>query len=189
MRTHVLERLQLVTRLQASTAQAQALAFAANCTLETYRDYLLRAYGFEAPLESACVMTPDLASHNATNRPRTRYIAHDLAELGVSLERLLEVRTCPLPPFRDVSRALGWLYAAERNVLTNNLCHRQLAARDPDLAAKASYLNCYGTASSARWRAFGLALERAAENADADRIAEAAVESYERMRRWLLPQA
>jgi heme oxygenase (biliverdin-IX-beta and delta-forming) len=185
MSARLLEQLQSETRAQSCARESQALAFVENCTRDAFRDYLVRSYGFEAPLESACAMAPQVASHSATLRPRTRYIAQDLADLGLPLERLLEVETCPLPLFRDPAQALGWVYVAERNVMTNTLCHRTLASRDPELATHASYLNCYGTATAARWRGFGISFERVAASIDPERIVVSAVESFERLRRWL----
>jgi heme oxygenase len=187
MRLHVLEKLQQETERLCDAAEAHAFEFVATCSLEQYRDYLVRAYGFEAPLESACVLTPCLASHSATARQRTRYIAQDLVALGFPPERLLELKPCPMHPFRDLSEALGWLYVAERNGITNSRCHGRLAEHAPELAARASYLGCYGPATPARWRAFGIRLERAAAGVDPDRISAAAVESFARMHRWLQP--
>jgi heme oxygenase len=181
----VLERLQTETEAQSSVIEADALGFIDTCSFERYRDYLVRCYGFEAPMESACALTPSLASHTATTRPRTRYIAQDLADLGFPPVRLLELTPCPLQPFRDLSQALGWLYVAERNVMTNSLCHRHLVERAPELAARASYLNCYGPATAARWRAFGITFERAAAKADPDRISEVAVGAFDFLHRWL----
>ncbi|HEY5927638.1 MAG TPA: biliverdin-producing heme oxygenase [Kofleriaceae bacterium] len=185
MRLRVLEKLKAETELQCDLAEAHALGFVDNCSFERYREYLVRCYGFEAPFESACVMSPVLASHAATSRPRTRYIAQDLVDLGVPPERLLELPPCPMQPFRCLDQALGWLYVAERNVVTNSLCHSHLAIHAPELAARASYLNCYGSATAARWRAFGITLERAAVDADPDRITAAAVESFDFLHRWL----
>jgi heme oxygenase len=188
MQLRILEKLQSETEVQSGIVAADAFAFVDPCSFERYRDYLIRCYGFEAPLESACVLNPSLASHTATTRPRTRYIAQDLIALGVPAERLLELKPCPLQPFRDLSLALGWLYVADRNVVTNSLCHRRLAAHAPELAARASYLNCYGSATASHWRAFGIALERAAAHADADRIIESALGAFEFLHRWLGPE-
>jgi heme oxygenase len=187
MRCRVLDQLHAETREQCATAEAEALEFIARCDHERYRDFLVRSFGFEAPLESACVLTPGLASHAATSRPRSRYIAQDLLDLGVPPEKLLELEACRLSPFRDLSQALGWVYVAERNVVTNSLCHRQLAKLVPELAAHASYLNCYGAATEARWHRFGLALDRTAEQADPERITVAAVETFELLLRWFEP--
>jgi heme oxygenase len=184
MHLRILDRLQSETHLQSDVVAADALSFVDGC-FERYRGYLIRCYGFEAPLESACALAPALASHTATSRPRTRYIAQDLVDLGLPPERLLELKPCPLQPFRDLSQALGWLYVAERNVVTNSLCHRHLVARAPELAARASYLNCYGAATAARWRAFGITLELAAVQADVDQIARAAVGAFDFLHRWL----
>ena len=187
MRCRVLDKLQTDTRDHCATAEAEALDFIARCDHEGYRDFLVRSFGFETPLESACVLTPGLASHTATSRPRSRYIAQDLLDLGFAPEKLLELDACRLSPFRDLSQALGWLYVAERNVVTNSLCHRQLAKLAPDLAARASYLNCYGAATEARWHRFGLTLDRTAEQADPEQITVAAVETFELLLRWFEP--
>jgi heme oxygenase len=183
----VLEKLQSETEVQSGVVEADALGYVDRCSFEHYRDYLVRCYGFEAPLESACALSPSLASHTATTRPRTRYIAQDLLDLGFPPERLLELTPCPLQPFRDLSEALGWLYVAERNVMTNSLCHRHLREHAPELAARASYLNCYGSATASRWRAFGITLERVAAKADVTRITEAAVGAFDFLHRWLKP--
>lgn len=189
MQLRILEKLQSTTARQSEVVEADALRYIDECSFEHYRDYLMRCYGFEAPLESACALTPALASLTVTTRPRTRYIAHDLADLGFPPERLLELPTCPLQPFRDLSEALGWLYVVERNVVTNTVCHRHLVECAPTLAARASYLNCYGAATAARWRAFGIALDRTAGTADPERIAEAATDAFDVLHRWLEPDA
>ena len=185
MRARILEKLQAETRAPCGQTEEAALRFVENGCADRYRDYLVRCYGFEAPFESACVMSPTLASHGATTRPRTRYIAQDLADLGMPPERLLELKPCPLAPFRDLSEALGWFYVVERNVMTNRLCHRRLAETAPALAAQARYLNCYGPTTATRWRSFGLSLERAAAHADPDRIASSAITGFARLHDWL----
>jgi heme oxygenase len=189
MQLRILEKLQSETEQQSGVVLADALGFVDTCSFERYRDYLIRCYGFEAPLESACAINPALASHTATTRPRTRYIAQDLVDLGVPPERLLELPRCPLQPLRDLSQALGWLYVAERNVMTNSVCHRHLVERAPELAVRSSYLNCYGSATAARWRAFGITLERTAAKADPDRITEASIAGFDFLHRWLQADA
>lgn len=187
MRARVFDKLQMATRMQRGVMEADALAFAACCDGDQVRDYLVRWYGFESPLESACVMMPGLASYTATTRPRSRYIARDLADLGVPPEKLLEAEPCPLGPFRDLAQALGWLYVAERTVVTNRLCHQRLAKRAPELAACTSCLNCYGATTDARWHRFGVTFERTARHADPERIAAVAIESYDALIHWLRP--
>jgi heme oxygenase len=185
MRARVLEKLQAETRALCGQTEEAALRFVEDGCAERYRDYLVRCYGFEAPVESACAMSPTLASHGATTRPRTRYIAQDLVDLGMPPERLLELKPCPLAPFKDISEALGWLYVIERNVVTNSLCHARLVESAPALAAQARYLNCYGPTTLMHWRAFGVSLERAASHADADLIANAAIDCFGRLYDWL----
>jgi heme oxygenase len=187
MRTGILDRLTMATNGSCIVAEADALDFLAQCSGQQYREYLLRCFGFESPLESACALVPRLPSPSATTPPRSRYIAQDLRGIGVPADKLLEAPPCPLPPFRDLGQALGWLFVAERNVGTNQRCFDQLARHDPDLAAHASYLNCYGANTEARWRWFGDALETAAARADVDRIADVAIEATELLGRWLRP--
>lgn len=187
MPSRILQTLEAETRSHVSRAEEDALAFVADGCAEQYRDYLIRCYGFEAPFESASAMSPTLASRSATTRPRTRYIAHDLVELGLPAERLLELKPCPLAPFRDLDAALGCLYVIERNVMTNALCYGRLCVTAPALAQRATYLNCYGRSTAARWRTFGISFERAVAHADLDRITTAAIESFERLHAWLQP--
>jgi heme oxygenase len=188
MQRHVLDELRKRTRAQSCVADADAFAFVAEGTRASYVDYLLRSYGFEAPIESACVMVPELTSHTDTSRPRTCFIAHDLIDLGFPAEKLLELTPCPLAPFVDVGQGLGWLYVAERNVMTNRICHRMLRERAPALAEHATYLNCYGGRTEERWHHFGEELDLAAEHGiDPERIVAAALESFEFLHRWLKP--
>ena len=190
MATAVLDKLKAATRIEACVADVDVVTCLGDMSRERYIDYLQRSFRFEEPFECACVMTPALARYaDPASWTRTRFIAEDLVALGLPAEKLLELTPCPLGAFEDVSDALGWLYVAERNVMTNSVVHRHMVQRAPEVAAVARYLRCYGTATGARWRAFGASLERAvADGANEGHMIEAALHAFDFFHRWLQPE-
>ncbi|NVB84354.1 MAG: hypothetical protein HOV81_38615 [Kofleriaceae bacterium] len=191
MATAVLDRLNAATRLDACVADTDVVACLGDFSRERYVDYLVRSFCFEEPFECACVMTPALSRYaDPASWSRTRFIAEDLVALGLPAEKLLELAPCQLAAFDNVSDALGWLFVAERNVKTNSIVHHQMVQRAPAVAAAAKYMRCYGTATGARWRAFGTSLDQAvADGASEDRMIEAAFAAFDFFHRWLQPEA
>jgi heme oxygenase len=188
--TAVLDRLKAATRFDACVADTDVFACLGDFSRERYVDYLVRSFCFEEPFECACVMTPALARYaDPASWSRTRFIAEDLIALGLPAEKLLELTPCPLGAFEEVSDALGWLFVAEHNVKTNSVVHQQMLQRAPGIAAVARYLRCYGTATGARWRAFGASLDQAvSDGASEDRMIEAARAAFDFFHRWLQPE-
>ena len=77
--------------------------------------YLVKLYGFEAPLESAVSVAPGICELlDLGGRHKTNLILHDLVALGVPLGRVLEIPHCQIVAFDDLRVALGWLYVSER---------------------------------------------------------------------------
>src|SRR4051812_30689543 len=76
-----------------------------------YMVYLLRLYGFEAPLESAFAQTRHLEMLIALKeRAKAGLIAQDLLALGLRPAQVTATPQCmTIPQFRGAAEALGWM--------------------------------------------------------------------------------
>lgn len=153
-----------------------------------YLMYLVRTYGFEAPLECALAMAPNLELViELRQRARAGFLALDLMLLGLSPAQVAELPQClAIPYLASPAEALGWMYVAERATLAHAQVLRHLRPRLPHEVAKAStFLQASGGAAT-RWRAFGATLDRIGRSAAiADRIVEAAGEAFRCHARWV----
>ena len=79
-----LERLAKQTAVHRCVADADRLALTDNpATEEHYTSYLVRTYGFQAPLESALSIVPGLSAHlDLSRRVWSGVLASDLVALG-----------------------------------------------------------------------------------------------------------
>jgi heme oxygenase len=155
-------------------------------TREAYRVQLMRLYGFEAPLESALVYTPDFIITDRRDRTRSGLIAQDLLALGVAPSKITVLPQCrDIAPFADPAEALGWKYVAERPTQLHSAVKRNVVARVADCANALAYLSVYEGVATARWRSFGALLDTIAERRNAlDTIVGAAVTAFQCMGQW-----
>jgi heme oxygenase len=166
----MLNRLFTESRMHQSIADADGLALLRS----GYAAYLEKRYGFEAPLESALAVTPGLADLiDLRAREQSRMIVEDLVELGMPLQRMLEIPHAHVHVFRDVRDALGWLYVSDRSAATHDLLVRKIRgvkwARDA-VAARV---------------AIGHALDAIARTQEDElRIIDAAIAAFEYHHRW-----
>ncbi len=162
--------------------------FRPTVTVDEYRDYLIRAYGFEAPLESALSLSSALDMMlDLRGRARAGLIAQDLMRLGMRPSAVAELPLClTVPQFRGTAEALGWMYVAERAALAHAIIRRHLMTCMPEAMVKASsYLQSAGGLLGTRWREFGAALDEIAQHpAVAERIVASANEAFRCQRRW-----
>lgn len=151
--------------------------------------FLMRCYGFEAPLESALATTPQLDRLlDLRERTRAGLLAQDLMALGLRPVDVAELPQClSIPQFRGAAEALGWMFLVERAALSHNVLGRHLDTRLPELMSKASaYLTAHAGQVGTRWRAYGVALEQVATHpAIIDRVTTAAGEAFRCFRRWV----
>jgi heme oxygenase len=183
----MLTRLNLETRIHHAEVDADQLAVLDNADPERYREFLIRTYGFEATVESALAVTPDLDRVlDIRERAKAGVIATDLLLVGLRPHELAEVPLCPwLDIIESIEDALGWLYVVERRTLLHSAILRHLTARIPQIVETASaYLRCYEGIAGARWRDLGLAFDRVATPANGDRIVAAAHQAFWCQRDW-----
>lgn len=166
--------------------------FQSHVNVDDYRTYLIRSYGFEAPLESALALSSSLDMMlDLRGRARAGLIAQDLMRLGLRPAQVSELPMClVVPQFRGTAEALGWMYVVERSALAHAIIRRHLMTVLPEaIVAASSYLSSAGGLLGTRWRQFGAALDEIATHpAVADRIVSSAIDAFRCQRRWMLQE-
>ena len=157
-----------------------------DVTRSDYAAVLLRMYGFEAPLESACAYTPQLARVLETRQlTRAGLLAQDLLSMNVTPAELAALPQCfSITTFRDVPEALGWLYVVERSTLRHEHVRRHLLNRVAGIEQACTYLSMFDNRDEA-WRRFGRTLDRVATRREtATQILDAAHAAFACMQQW-----
>src|SRR5262245_6166714 len=186
----MLRRLRHETRAHQCVADADALMLIARPpNPEAYREFLIKLFGFEAPFEDAFAAVTELAAWiDMSRRRKSALLVADLVQMGMPLERSLEIPFCRVTPFETPQRALAWMYVVAKNVTTQQLLHSHLSRRAPELELATSYLSAHDNLAVDPWIELGKALDHFAERPeDADAIARAALEAYDRQHDWLNP--
>jgi heme oxygenase len=178
----MLERLDKQTAVHRCVADADRLALTDNpATEHRYTAYLVRTYGFQAPLESAFAIMPELAAHvDLSHRVWSGVLASDLVALGFPIEQILDAPVRTRAPFRTLTEALGWLYVAEQTRNGHQLLRHYLGTK----LARLSRATCVARVTKAQWVELGDALDRA-EPPDA--LEHAIVDAFEAQHRWFRP--
>ena len=169
-------------------ADIDRFLFGPRTTVDDYRTYLTRVYGFLVPYETALMTTPGIESViDVRERSKAAYVARDLFALGVSSHELELLPQCmSVPTFRGAAAALGWMYVAERPMLASAVIRRHLATRLPiEMTNASSYLSCYSGHVGSMWRVLGEAMDRLVVTPGlAERIVSAAQEAFRVLHRW-----
>lgn len=152
--------------------------------LTTYSKVIERLYGFWRGWEP---LVGALLQDEAFLRPRRRLhrLEADLAALGLSAHAVQGLPACPVPMLRDGVEALGSLYVMEGSTLGGRVIQRNVerSLGQNGLSAWA-YFAGYGAQTGAMWRSFVERLNEAPLT-DAERIANGAVATFERLGWWL----
>lgn len=162
--------------------------FRSPVTLEHYRAYLARVYGFVVPLEAALAMAPGLDEViDVRARAKSALVVHDLLALGMTMTDVNELAQCrSIPTFRGPATALGWLYVVERPLLASAVIRGHLSTfLRAEMAYASSYLSCYAGQAGAMWRELGAAMDRVAYSSTlAERMIIAAHEAFRTLIRF-----
>jgi heme oxygenase len=154
---------------------------------DAYRDYLVRIFGFEAPVEAAVAATPGVAELlNLESRSHLRQLKADLATLGVpNVDELPLCRS--VPRLISATEALGWLYVVEHNATLHAQVRRHIDKRLGTVAA--SYLAAGEQQGPSRIQELGAVLDRFAREPQAARqVVEAVKLAFRRQRQWFAVQ-
>ncbi len=179
-----LERLDKQTAVHRCVADADRLALTDNpATEHRYTSYLVRTYGFQAPLESAFAIMPGLEAHvDLSHRVWSGVLASDLVALGYPIEQILDAPVRTRAPFRTLTEALGWLYVAEQTRNGHQLLRHYLGTK----LARVSRAACVTRVTKCQWAELADALEHAAP---ADALEQAVVDAFEAQHRWFRPNS
>jgi len=188
--SRLLDRLHDETRAHRVEADSDLdYLFAPDVIPANYLLFLMRTYGFEAPLESALATTPGLElAVDLRSRVKAGFIAQDLLALGVRASEVTDLPQClAVPQFRSAIEAIGWMYVTERHTLVHGVLHRHLETKlAREMTHAASYLTCYESIAGRRWSELCDAIEHLAQTrALEDRLIFAAHDAYRCHRRWL----
>jgi heme oxygenase len=157
-------------------------------TIDSYRLYLARLYGFLIPLEAAMFQTPRLGEFlDLRARAKSHLVVRDLHALGMTPMMIGALPQCDaVPVFHGVAAALGWMYVVERPLLASAVIKGHLGASLPrEMRQAASYLACYEGRVGSAWRELGEAMDTLAVTSQmADRIIGAARDGFRCLRRW-----
>jgi heme oxygenase len=155
----------LMAQLNAATAAIRddRELLAGRVSWLDYRLYLVRMYGFHAPVEHALTayrpLTAVVADAGLRNH-KTALLAHDLVALGADRRDLLQAPRMAFTASMALPEALGWTYVVESMTLRNKLVAQRLARHLPAEIQRASaYLRCYGDEAVTRWRELGSAFD------------------------------
>jgi len=182
----------MLTRLAAASRVHQSIAHSDGLELisigrgdSRYLAYLVKRYGFEAPLESALAVTPGIAGVIELHpRRQSRMIVDDLVALGMPLARVLEIPHAHVCAFRDLRDALGWLYVSDRSAATHDVVAREVVRKMPNLAPVVRWSAAHDLLGGRD--AVGRALDAVAVTSqDERRIIDAAVQAFEHQHSWL----
>lgn len=181
----VLTRVDDYTSVAAADADAQRLSLLGEpATLDVYRAFLARLYGFEAPAELAFQMTAGLTDViDVRARLHTRLLRSDLAALGIV--DFTTIARCRIPHFHNVLEALGWMYVIERGRMLHSILHRHLQQNLPALASTAGMYLGSERFAAGRMRELGSTLDSLVRcQADVDDVLVAALSAFRAQSRW-----
>jgi len=160
--------MRLVDRLNQETAPSHQdvdeRALRAPATPRSYQRFLIRTFGFVAPIERAITTTPKIEKYVDLRRfNKAELLRRDLLATRVTQAQIDSFPQCAVPLFNDPEEALGWAYFVERSTLAHNALFRYFASAIPgEVAFASTYLKCYFGSAGEMWRAFGETLEQIA---------------------------
>ena len=162
--------------------------FKASTTAADYRTFLVRQYGFVAPLETALATADGVPGLlDLSRRAKAARIVHDLLALGMTLNQVTDLPQClSIPMFRGAAAALGWMYVAERAMLASAVITRHLTSVLPDeMRAASAYLTTYAGRVGRMWRELGDAMDQVATNpAVGERMVASAGDAFRTLSRF-----
>ncbi|MFS0838507.1 biliverdin-producing heme oxygenase [Paenibacillus sp. 1P03SA] len=160
-----------------------------SLTLETYKAYLEKFYGFILPSEKALGELPEweVRGFDIESRRKAPLLESDLEQLGLTKGQIGELPLCAsLPDVSTLPRALGYLYVLEGSTLGGQLITKQLKAVlsvDPEVNGR--YFSSYGTDVRTKWTEFREFLLENVKEEEQDQVVAAAKETFILLDEWL----
>ncbi|CAJ1316513.1 biliverdin-producing heme oxygenase [Paenibacillus nuruki] len=165
---------------------------AKSLTLDEYRTYLAKFYGFLKPLEQQAVQHMGKLGSNAgfdmNVRAKSPLLEQDLIHLGMTVEEIHQLPLCTdLPDISTPARMYGAFYVIEGSTLGGQIITKQLMKFLPvDPEGGLHYFNAYGAETRAQWSAFrDLLLQTGVTEEDKENIISTAKETFRLLDLWL----
>lgn len=163
--------------------------FRSDVTSTYYLAFLVRVYGFQAPVDAMISETPLLDRLlDLPSRARATLLTRDLIALGLHASQILDLPQClAVPQFRGAAEALGWMYVVERTALAHSMVRQELTHKLPhEMRCASAYLRANTGRVQARWQELGAVLDDiGAHPAVADRMISSAREAFRQQQRWI----
>ncbi|MFS0722992.1 biliverdin-producing heme oxygenase [Paenibacillus sp. 1P07SE] len=161
-----------------------------SLSMEKYKDYLMKFYGFIKPWEARLheVEHPHGSALSEPSRNKTKWLEQDLTALGVKRQELDRLPLCDaLPDLTTRARALGSLYVLEGSTLGGQMIAKKLAQVLPvDPQENCRYFYSYGPHTRERWQEFRQELEEEADTAEKEeQMIAAARETFVLLDCWI----
>jgi heme oxygenase len=164
---------------------------AGTMSLEQYKEFLQKFYGFHLSLEQA------LADFNWSEvgidfdeRRKIAFLEQDLRALGLTdADIALLPKADDLPPMKSIEEAVGVMYVMEGSTLGGQIQARQVQKMFGFGAENgAAYFSSYGANVGVMWKAYSEAIVRAASDNAAKEamIIASAKETFAALERWLM---
>lgn len=186
-RQDVLARLKLETAREHAAIEAATGVMKPDLTLDEYREYLEKTWGFYAPAEEILrrLGVWQVLGVPAEERMKLLILERDLAILGQG-QPAHDVVVCAAPPrLAGVAEGIGCAYVLEGSTLGGRVISRHIRERFGEESAR-GFLECYGAKTGENWHAFRAAVLRFAHSPDAEnRIIAGAKETFRSFTRWL----
>jgi heme oxygenase (biliverdin-IX-beta and delta-forming) len=191
VRRDVLSSLRASTRAAHEAIERLVPLMSPVLTREVYREYLERALGFYAPIETAIREIPDwpVSLPDAWARDKVSLISADIHALGGLPTRA--ALCTDLPPLATVADAFGCMYVLEGSTLGACVIARHLKQHlDVGPTTAGAFVHSYGAELGPMWRAFGASLEGYVSRTGEDRaVLASAGATFAAFTRWLQASA
>ncbi|GGF67891.1 biliverdin-producing heme oxygenase [Paenibacillus albidus] len=193
MTIEIMERLRNETAVYHKEIEQNKYAAAImnqSLTLEDYRNYLEKFYGFVEPAETqaAALLEAQQTGFDLGVRGKTALLERDLLFLGASEQELEKLPRCSeLPDISTIPRLLGFFYVMEGSTLGGQMITKLLKKNLPvSPETGLEYFNAYGPDTKEQWAGFRQLLTEASAAHQADeQIVEAAKATFHLLGKWL----
>ncbi|MGF9695893.1 biliverdin-producing heme oxygenase [Paenibacillus sp. MABNR03] len=159
-------------------------------SLEEYKQYLEKFYGFLKPMEEQALDQPFWESTGLDYeiRGKATLLENDLRHLGSSEVDIAQLPRCEeLPDISSPARLFGYLYVIEGSTNGGQIMTKRLSQFLPIEAGRGlEYFNAYGAETRTRWTEFTQQLVQFARSEEEqDDMVHTASETFRLLDQWI----
>lgn len=181
----MLLRLALETAAHHTAADEDRLRGLTITSLDEYRAYVARIFGFEVVVERTVERLARRDHVWLRERMRSHLLRDDLRGLGLSDAEIAEVPLAGALHMPTLGHALGWMFVLERHTLVAGQLRRHVnRALGQNAGSAIRYLSARGDRPGTSFRAFGETLGELAQTHSPSQIVHGANEAFRAQRQW-----